>query len=543
MKKDKAVYESIGYVRASKEDGDKSESNTIVNQKALLEEYAKKHPDIHLTDIIADDGESGVSFDRPGFQKVMELVKAKKVNCIIVKDLSRLGRNWLEAGQYIQQVFPFLGVRFIAINDNYDSLDCNTDIEQVMIPFKNLMNEAYARDVSIKTRSVLATKRNAGEFIGPFVPYGYKRDDTDRHALVIDQYAAGVVRDIFSWRIDGMSPGKIAEKLNAMGILSPMEYKTASGVKFATSFKNKVKAKWNPVSVGRILKNEIYIGNLVQGKRSSANYKVKKVAYKDESDWTRIEDTHEPIISKSDFDIVNQLGRYDTRTAPEEKNVYLFAGVVFCGDCRQNMIRKTTYTKNKNYHYYVCGTHKSDKNICSMHSFSEGKLYKVILEALQSQINAVVEMSEILNGISLLPMQNIRINRLKDEIAAKTKELEKIEQRKKRLYDDYADGVINKDDFCMVNEVYTSELNKCRDIVEMHRKTLRTAETSSDESEWISAFTARQNIQELDRRLIVTLIDKIYIYEDERIEIVFKYKDKYLEALNFINSVNVREAI
>lgn len=543
MKKDKAIYESIGYVRASKEDGDKSESNTIVNQKALLEEYAKKHPDIRLTDIIADDGESGVSFDRPGFQKVMELVKAKKVNCIIVKDLSRLGRNWLEAGQYIQRVFPFFGVRFIAINDNYDSMDCNTDIEQVMIPFKNLMNEAYARDVSIKTRSVLATKRNAGEFIGPFVPYGYKRDDTDRHALVIDQYAAGVVRDIFSWRIDGMSPGKIAEKLNAMGILSPMEYKTASGVKFATSFKNKVKAKWNPVSVGRILKNEIYIGNLVQGKRSSANYKVKKVEYKEESDWTRVEDTHEPIISKTDFDIVNQLGRYDTRTAPDEENVYLFAGVVFCGDCRQNMIRKTTYTKNKNYHYYVCSTHKSDKSICSMHSFSEGKLYKVILEALQSQINAVVEMSEILNGISLLPMQNTRINRLKDEIAAKTKELEKIEQRKKRLYDDYADGVINKDDFCMVNEVYTAELNKCREIAEMHRKTLRTAETNSNESEWISAFTAQQNIQELDRRLIVTLIDKIYIYEDERIEIVFKYKDKYLEALNFINSINVREAI
>ncbi len=543
MKKDKAIYESIGYVRASKEDGDKSESNTIVNQKALLEEYAKKHPDIRLTDIISDDGESGVSFDRPGFQKVMELVKAKKVNCIIVKDLSRLGRNWLEAGQYIQQVFPFFGVRFIAINDNYDSLDCNTDIEQVMIPFKNLMNEAYARDVSIKTRSVLATKRNAGEFIGPFVPYGYKRDATDRHTLVIDQYAAGVVRDIFSWRIDGMSPGKIAEKLNAMGILSPMEYKTASGVKFATSFKNKVKAKWNAVSVGRILKNEIYIGNLVQGKRSSANYKVKKVEYKDESDWTRIEDTHEPIISKADFDIVNQLGKYDTRTAPDKENVYLFAGVVFCGDCRQNMIRKTTYTKNKNYHYYVCGTHKFDKSICSMHSFSEDKLYKVILEALQSQINAVVEMSEILNGISLLPMQNTRINRLKDEIAAKTKELEKIEQRKKRLYDDYADGVINKDDFCMVNEVYTAELNKCRDIVETHRKTLKTAETNSNESEWISAFTAQQNIQELDRRLIVALIDKIYIYEGERIEIVFKYKDKYLEALNFINSVHAREAI
>ncbi len=543
MKKDKVIYTTIGYVRASKEDGDKSESNTIVNQKALLEEYAKKHSDIRLTDIIADDGESGVSFDRPGFRKVMELVKAKKVNCIIVKDLSRLGRNWLEAGQYIQQVFPFFGVRFIAINDNYDSLDCNTDVEQVMIPFKNLMNEAYARDVSIKTRSVLETKRNAGEFIGPFVPYGYQRDDTDRHTLVIDQYAAGVVRDIFSWRIDGMSPGKIAEKLNTMGILSPMEYKTANGVKYATSFKNKVKTKWNPVSVGRILKNEIYIGNLVQGKRSSANYKVKKVEYKDENDWTRAEDTHEPIISKADFDIVNQLGRYDTRTAPDEENVYLFAGVVFCGDCRQNMIRKTTYTKHKNYHYYVCGTHKSNKSICSMHSFSENKLYKVILEALQSQINAVVEMSEILNGISLLPMQNTRINRLKDEIAAKMKEFEKIEQRKKRLYDDYADGVINKDDFCMVNEIYTSELNKCRDIVEMHKQTLKTAETNSDESEWIVAFTSHRNIQELDRRLIVTLIDKIYIYEDERIEIVFKYKDKYLEALNFINSVNVREAI
>ena len=384
MEKDKIIYTAVGYARASKEDGDKSESNTIVNQKAMLQEYTRNNPNIVLRDIIADDGESGVSFERPGFQKLLELVKTKKINCIIVKDLSRLGRNWLEAGQYIQQVFPFFGVRFIAINDNYDSINCNADIEQVMIPFKNLMNEAYARDVSIKTRSVLATKRNSGEFVSPFVPYGYKRSEEDKHRLVIDEYAAGVVKDIFSWRIDGMSPGKIADRLNTLGILSPMEYKTENGVRFATNFKNKVKAEWNTVSVGRILKNEIYIGNLIQGKRSSANYKVKNVQYKDEKEWTRTENTHEPIISKSDFEIANLLGKYDTRISQKEDSVYLFAGVIFCGDCKQNMIRKTTYTKNKNYHYYVCSTHKADNKICSTHCFSESKLFNIVLKAVQA---------------------------------------------------------------------------------------------------------------------------------------------------------------
>ena len=538
------MFNACGYTRASKEDRDRSESNTIINQKAMIENFVKKHPEIRLQEMKADDGESGVSFERPKFQEMLELIKAGKINCVIVKDLSRLGRNWLESGQYIQQIFPFFNVRFIAINDNYDSMDCNADIEQVMVPFKNLMNEAYARDTSIKTRSVFETKRKAGEFVGAFVPYGYKRSETDKHMLVIDEYAANIVKDIFSWRIDGMSAGKIADKLNTLGILSPLEYKSSSGVKYATSFKNKTKAEWSAVSVSRILKNEIYTGCLVQGKRSSANYKVKKVQYKDESEWTRVEDTHEAIIGKEDFRIVQNLSKFDMRSSPKSDNVYLFSGIIFCGDCRQNMIRKSSYAKNKKYHYYVCSTHKADSTVCSTHHFSETKLESVVLQAIRQQIAEMTEVSEMLEHISIMPMQMAKTQRIKAEIKNKKTEIDKTERRKKRMYDDYADGILSKEDFCMMNDVYTEEIRKYKEIVSLREAELKTVAESTNHTQWMTVFTEQGHIASLDRRLIVTLIEKIYIYNDARIEIMFKYSDKYREVLTLINTVvNDKEAI
>ena len=263
-------YNACIYARLSRDDGDKLESDSIINQKALIRDFLSKHPEIHAVSEKTDDGYSGVNFDRPAFQEMMEDIRSGKINCVVVKDLSRFGRNYIEAGNYIERVFPFLGVRFIAINDNYDSLDRNQS-DSLIIPFKNLINDAYCKDISVKIRSQLEIKRKKGQFIGAFAAYGYLKDEEDHNKLVVDTYASEIVRAIFKWKIQGMSQGRIANKLNMQGVLCPMEYKLSLGMKVQTNFRVHKKALWSSKAVTRILTNEIYTGVLVQGKVGTPN--------------------------------------------------------------------------------------------------------------------------------------------------------------------------------------------------------------------------------------------------------------------------------
>ncbi len=210
------------YVRLSKEDGDKEESDSITNQKELLRNYVKTSNGIVIVSERVDDGFSGASFQRPDFLKMIEDIRAGLVNCVIVKDLSRFGRDFAEAGKYIEHVFPFLGVRFISVNDGIDTIKNKSQSDNIVIPFLNLVNDAYCRDISIKIRSQLDTKRKKGDFIGAFAVYGYKRQENNKNKLVIDEYAAGIVKQIFGWKLEGMSQQGIADRLNSLGILSPM---------------------------------------------------------------------------------------------------------------------------------------------------------------------------------------------------------------------------------------------------------------------------------------------------------------------------------
>ena len=218
-------YLCASYTRLSQDDGDKEESNSIVNQKSLIRDFMNNHPEFTLVDEYADDGYSGVNFDRPDFQRMMNDVRSRKINCIIVKDLSRFGRNYIESGKYMEQIFPHLGVRFIAINDSIDTGRSQSDAEQFVLPFKNLFNDSYCKDISTKVRSQLAIKRKNGDFVGSFACYGYLKDPADHNKLIIDPEAAEIVRCIFAWKIQGMSAERIAEHLNEQGILCPMEYK------------------------------------------------------------------------------------------------------------------------------------------------------------------------------------------------------------------------------------------------------------------------------------------------------------------------------
>ena len=374
----KKVYHASIYLRLSKEDGDvttgsKNESNSISNQKSLIMDFLKDKHDIQVVSIREDDGYSGVDFNRPSFQLMLEDVKKGIIDCIIVKDLSRFGRNYIEVGRYLEKLFPMLGVRFIAVNDNYDSLNVDT-AHDIVMPFKNLINDSYCRDLSVKIRSHLAVKRKNGEFIGAFACYGYLKDPENKNQLIIDTYAGPVVQDIFRMKINGFSQYKIAEVLNEQGILSPMEYKRSIGVRFETSFKVNPKAVWSAKAVSRILTNEVYTGVLVQGKQTTPNHKVKVRQAVEEKDWVRIENAHVPLIDSCLFEIVQTLLERDTRTSPKADSVFPLSGLLYCGDCGQPMIRKTTTYSLKGagdfptqkYAYFVCQGKSTEKS-CSWH--------------------------------------------------------------------------------------------------------------------------------------------------------------------------------
>ena len=411
----KKIYHAAIYVRLSKEDGDvagasKAESNSISNQRELIRDFLKDKKDIVVVSERVDDGYSGSSFERPSFKLMMEDIKKGVVDCVVVKDLSRFGRNFVEAGRYIDQIFPALGIRFIAVNDNYDSINGRTSSDKILIPFKNLINDAYCRDISIKVRSQLEIKRKKGDFIGSFAVYGYLKDPSDRHKLIVDDYAAAVVRDIFRWKLEGASQQRIADRLNGRGELSPMEYKRFCGLQYRSGFQVNPKAKWTAVAIGRVLRNEFYIGTLVQGRRTTPNHKVKKTIQKPREEWIRVEDSHPAIIEKEDFLAVGRLLMQDTRVAPKEENVYLLSGLVFCGDCKQNMVRNSVCRNGKTYVYYMCGNNRTNK-ACSSHRISEAALEQAVYLSLKEHIANILDVERILQCIETLPVHQEEVQK------------------------------------------------------------------------------------------------------------------------------------
>lgn len=338
---------AAAYLRLSIEDGDKAESNSIGNQRELIRDFVAERPELHLVGEYADDGYTGTNFERPGFTQMMEDIKSGKINCIIVKDLSRLGRNYIEMGKYLEQIFPMMGIRFIAINDNYDNANTeSSDSDSIVVPFKNLLNDSYCRDISIKVRSQLDIKRRKGEFIGGYAMYGYCKDERNKSRLVVDEYAAEIVRSIYRRKLEGMSAKVIAEQLNSEGVLAPSEYKRLCGLNYHSGFKAGTHAKWQAIQVLRILKNEVYTGTMVQGKRQKINYKIKKIRDVEESGWIKVPNMHEAIIPQKLFDTVQEVLKLDTCASKGQQTVNLFSGMVRCGGCGQNMVRRTV-SKNR----------------------------------------------------------------------------------------------------------------------------------------------------------------------------------------------------
>lgn len=536
IKSNTKVYNAAIYVRLSKEDGDKPESDSIANQKDFLRAYLSGRPDIVLCSEREDDGYSGVNFDRPDFTAMMEDVKEKRINCIVVKDFSRLGRNFIETGKYIEKIFPFMGVRFISVNDNYDSINPKTSSDTLIVPVKNLMNDAYCRDISIKIRSHLDMKRRRGEFTAPFAVYGYLKDTEVKNKLVADEYAAAVVQDIFKMKLDGMSAQAIADKLNQEDVLSPMEYKKLIGLNFKTTFKANPKAKWTATGVLRILKNPVYIGTLVQGKSGTPNYKVKKRFAKPAEQWITVENNHEAIIDKAVFDSVAKILRLDTRTAPGEETVYPLSGLVYCGDCGKSMVRKNNASAQNPYFYYVCSGHKKGSG-CTSHSIRDILLEESVLSALQKHITGILDIERTLDSIENLAYTSRQVKKADERLSAKRGELAKYQGNKLRLYEDYADGVVSREDYHTFGKRFDQKITEAENAVFALEKEIDLlAAGQSDGQEWIGYFKRHGNIDGLNRKLLVHLIDRIYIYEDKRIRILFKFQHEYDRTAAFLES-------
>ena len=543
------IYHAAVYLRLSREDGDvadgnKQVSNSISNQKDLIHGFLKSHTDIELYKEYVDDGYSGVNFERPQFQAMLADIRSGVVNCVIVKDLSRFGRNYIESGRYIEKIFPMLNVRFIAVTDHYDSITRQEEYgADMMIPFKNLMNDAYCRDISVKIRSHLDVKRKNGQYIGAFVVYGYAKDRLDKNRIVIDEYAAEVVRDIFAMKICGMSNQRIADKLNADGILSPMEYKRSIGIRFESSFKKGSKALWSYNAVLRILKNEMYIGVMEQGKQTTPNYKIKTVVHKKKEEWIRVENAHEPIIAAADFQLVQELLDRDTRMSLDTKMVGTFSGVLYCADCGKAMIRKVVPSGSKRYFYYVCSAHHKDKSVCSPHRFAEAKLTESVLATIQKHIEAVIELQEALRLIEQAPYRKADISKYQERIRVQEEENEKLVRRKANLYDDLKDGVLDKSQYQMLKEEYDRRIETANHAVCVYQKEMKMIlDHQTEGQKWMESFRAFHNVQELDRRMISVLVDYIRIYDNHTFVIVFRYMEEYEAVKNYVAAYADHEA-
>ena len=534
------MYRAAGYLRLSKEDGDslfsvkKQESDSISSQRALIEGYAAKCPDIELAAEYVDDGYTGTNFDRPGFRNMMAAAERGEINCVIVKDLSRFGREYIDAGQYIEKIFPQKGIRFIAVNDHYDSLGASSSGDGLIVPFKNLINDSYSRDISIKVRSNLETKRRRGEFIANFAVYGYQRDPEDKNHLVIDEDAAAVVRDIFRWKIEGVNSMKIADRLNGRGSLCPAAYKKSKGSRYATGFQTGPQAMWSHASVRRILTNEVYCGVLVQGRRTTANYKVKKVVQKDERDWARVEGTHEAIIDRAQFNLVQRLMDEDCRCPSGGDTVNPLSGRVFCADCGAPAKRKVVNSGPKTYVYYNC-PNGTGGGSCERRTVSEPELDAAVLATLQTQIRLILDMDKMMQEIDALAWDKRELRKLEAEIAAQEELIGKANTLKISAYEDFRDGLIDREELAEIREEFSRRIARAEDCLKTLRgRKAELAEGADREQGWLAQFRQYRNIPALSRAVVVNLVDRILLYPDKRIKVELRHRDQIRDVLEFL---------
>lgn len=523
-------FSCAAYVRLSREDGDKNESDSVGNQKKMIEHYIAHHDNFVLYDHYIDDGFTGTNFNRPSFLKMLEDIEQGRINCVIVKDLSRFGRDYIETGKYLERYFPAREVRFIALSDNIDSMKQTYDM---LLPIKNIFNEQYARDISKKVNTAMHTKQVAGDFIGAFAKYGYQKSPENKNRLIIDAYAADVVRRIFDMYISGMGQRRIAAKLNEENILCPSEYKRQNGYKYTNGKKLSSTTYWTYSTIRRIIADEMYIGNMIQGKtHRKMRMGIERI---DQDKWIRVEGTHPAIIDMDTWSKAQKMMKMRTRELDLENHVSIFAGVLKCGDCGRAMVKKHSSWGKAKHFYYNCGTfNRSGAKFCTPHTIRHDVIEQIVLEDLHRIILNIDNLKEL---ISKIDIQKNRSNNIEFDIERLNEELDTLSRRKRSAYEDYQDGIITKAEYIEYRDAYEEQIEKQqKSLAALEERKHTKIKEDIFEYEWVRKLLDLRAVDQLDRSIVLDMINEIKVYKDKRIKIVYNFSDD-LENILKLNAI------
>lgn len=535
-----ASYTMTGiYVRLSIENSGKDDDgDSIENQTSICKEYVEEHPDLKLYDIYEDNGKKGTNFDRPEFNRLMDDIRAGKVKCVLVKDLSRFGRDYIEAGEYLEKIFPFLGVRFISITDGYDSLTAGDAEGALMIPLKNMINDVYAKDISRKIITSFRARQEKGEYLPAFPPYGYVKSKTKAYRYEVDEEVAPYVRMIFEWKAAGVSHSEICKRLNDMGAVTPARRKVELGIWHAEKYKHTI---WHGRTIIDIMKNATYTGTLVYGRMPKSLYQGIKCHRAKPDEWRCIPDAHEAIVSQELFDKVQKI--FDERSARMQKKwaeskqvrdkiVNLFVKRIYCGDCgkRMRFVKGNNALRDKNFYYtnYVCGGYlDSGYRNCTRHSIRYQDVVDAVFAAMQVQMEYALNQEKMMQKLRGTAKERNLIDQYVAKVNYLTQELKKVNSRREGLFESFAEGILDEADYQYAKKSYDEEyasLEKQLSEAKSRKKELDGVLTANNE--WLQAMHKVEDATELDQDLVNALVKKVLIYEDNRVEVEFMFREQ-----------------
>ena len=540
----KDIFRTAIYLRLSVEDNGKKDADSLENQRELLLSYVADRPYLELVEIYEDNGFTGTDFERPDFQRMLEDAQKGKINCIVVKDLSRLGRNYVEAGNYLEKVFPFLNIRFIAVNDNYDSVSL-TSGEQLGASLKNVVNDIYAKDISRKSGSALKMKRVKGEYIGNYAPFGYLKDPKDKNHLIIDPEAAPIVEKIFVMRSEGLGVGTIIRILNEKGYPSPGRLRYERGIITNNNKKGKG-LLWNRHVLTDLLYNIAYIGHLAQGKSSSCLHKGIPFHWTDPSEWDIAENTHEPIIRMELWEQVQKVNQSLSKAAkstqgkysdlPKRENPY--GDLLRCADCGRVIKQVRSYSTSKkrgtqSYYTYKCsGYIELGETSCPKRIMRAADLDTAVLETIHKQMEVFLDTQRVLHQLTAMEKEKAkqaipfgRLQKLQAEITRKRKMIAS-------LYVDFKDGILSQDEYLYAKETYQSELEK----IEQEERELKSVHEKADsinvgERKWMKLIDRYYNAESLTKDMVKAFVKEVKLYDDNSISIEFRYRNEFEELM------------
>lgn len=531
------------YCRLSQDDGRDGESNSISNQKAILTQYAKENGYLH-PEFFVDDGISGTTFDRPGFKRMQQMAENGEIGAIIVKDLSRFGRETIEMGRLTQVVYPSLGITFIAIQENVNTLT-GTGLE--MMPFYNIFNEWYAEQTSKKIKAVWKSKAENGERVSAAVPFGYMKSPENPKQWIIDEPAAKVVRYIFKLCLAGLGPMKIARRLEDEQIICPTEHYYRKGIK-ASNPRPQNPYRWDQVTVRHILENRQYTGCTVNFKSTYVSFKVKKKMHIPEKEWQIIPNTQEAIIDEDTFERVQELRKHRRRNTATGKTS-MFSGLLYCADCGSKLYYCASKSIKDGQEFYRCSQYKENRGFCSIHFIRDSVLKKLVLDTIRKVAKYVQEFEPVF--LYLFAKQNtlgkvINIRNMKQNIEKSKRRIKELDMLIERIYEDNVLGKISDERFCRMSANYEKEQKELLAAVEHDEQAVRKVEQEKiDLKAFLDAIRECTDLKELTPTIVNTLIKRIEVHNSEKGEDGLKHVpiDISFTAVGIINIPTEKELI